>query len=123
MMLDPGRIASVQTRTPGRNQITTAAGTAPTITLPAIGRPLSHTHLTSPGQLATDQAASPTGMILSPPFCMSALNFGIKTSAANEFLNDIFGTTVGSCRLEGLVDVSSQEDFDQNLRNPRMISS
>ena len=44
-------------------------------------------------------------------------DLGIPCSVAKEFLNDIFGSNVGSCRLEGLVDVSSLEDFEVKLAN------
>ena len=44
-------------------------------------------------------------------------DLGIPSPTANQFLNDIFGSNVGGCRLDGLVDVSSVEDFDEKLRN------
>ena len=44
-------------------------------------------------------------------------DLGIPTTVACAFLNDIFGSSVGGSRLEGLVDVSSMEDFDRKLES------
>ncbi len=42
-------------------------------------------------------------------------NLGIPSTIANEFIDDIFGTKVGTSKLEGLVDVSSVEDFENKI--------